>query len=61
MMKKSRIYLTIGVITYLLLMIVNKFVTIPDLLYLMFMAFSIVLVITAIKEQNKEEKCKNRK
>lgn len=57
-MKKSRVYLAIAVIVYVLLMIVNKFFSIPDMIYLMIMAFSIILVITAIKEQSKEEKKK---
>ena len=55
-MKKSRVYLAIAVITYLILMIIKKLVGMPDLVYLMVMAFTIAVAITAIREQTKEGK-----
>ena len=55
-MKKSKIYLLISVITYLLLMIIKKIVNVPDIIYIMVMVFTIAVAITAIKEQNKEGK-----
>lgn len=53
-MKKSKVYLGISVVSYFVLMILNKLLNVPDIIYFMIMAFSIILMITAINEQKNE-------